>query len=377
MKKILALCLLSGLLIFNTACKEVQNTESGLSAEIWTAGGTEKFLRDYEYTERYENKVLQISACANEYEGAQIMLSGDVGTEYTVELSDLTDASGNTLSKEAFALYNQKYIEVNKIKNKNDYSAPALGYYPDAILPMETAIEYGENKLTGLNQGIWVSLKVPKEQKAGIYTGNFTVVVAGERKAVPVSVQIYDYTLTDETHVKNSFGVYADEIAWGEMDATVEMYEAYYEFFLNHRVSPQHLPGNDISGVVLEGERLELFLDYATKYAKDIRCSHYNIPYALTTVKIPDGDGGTKTIPSVDFVRFANTLTEMATRSMEESVNLLEKAGTYFLFFDEYDQSGTVDRANYNLSKAKETCEAVATLLQDTLEDNGNPALRN
>ena len=40
--------------------------------------------------------------------------------------------------------------------------------YPDALLPIEKAVEYGENNIaSGNNQGVYLTFNVPVGQEAG------------------------------------------------------------------------------------------------------------------------------------------------------------------------------------------------------------------
>lgn len=333
---------------------------------VWTASGTEKLLRDVDYSSRYETNELKLSAFRNEYESAQIMISSTLGTEeYAVEVSALKTASGEELPAEAFSTYHEKYISVTDIKDTN--SPTSVGMYPDALLPMATAKKYGETKLTGKNQGVWITLKTPKEQAAGTYTGKFKVTVDGKSYDVPVSVTVHDYTLSDETHSKTSFAIDHDMLGWAELNTSVEMQEKYYETLLEYRVCGQNLPGNDMTYVKASGEQLERFLHYAAKYTQDPRCSTYNLPFDMATAVIVK-DGVNKTINSVNFDEFELLLREMAKYSVEHKLNLFKKASTYFIFFDEYDLNGTADLANYNLAKATELCESLAAELAQTLE---------
>ena len=362
MKKRTIASVLSVCMLFTAYACETETGEETQPVEVnvWTEGGTEKLLRDTDYSSRYGNGTLTIKAFRNEYESAQIMISGDSDQEYTVETAALKNAAGETLSKDAFALYHQKYISVTHIRDTN--SPTSEGYYPDALIPMEKAVAYEENVTTGRNQGIWVTLNVPDDQPAGTYTGTFKVEVAGETYNVPVSVTVYDYTLSDEVHSKSSFSFGYEYLGWGELDTSVEMQEAYYEALLDYRLNAQQLPGNEMVYVLPEGEALERFLYYADKYTKDPRVSTFNLPFTMSTA-VYEG----KTINSVDFEQFAVLLREMATYSVENKVNLFEKASTYFIFFDEYDLNGTTDVANYNLNKGTEVCESVAAELAETL----------
>jgi hypothetical protein len=177
---------------------------------------------------------------------------------------------------------------------------------------------------------------------------------------------VFDYTLSDVVHSKSSFSIDNEMLGFGELDTSVEMYEAYYETLLDYRLSAQHLPGNDIDYVVMEGENLERFLSYAEKYTLDDRCSSYNIPFNVFKMTIVK-NGKPKPLTSVDFEGFSATLRAMARYSAEKKVNLFKKAGTYFIFFDEYDLNGMEDEANYNLSKATEVCQKIAEEMSETL----------
>lgn len=362
-KKILSLLLVATVFMCTTGCKDDASSENKI--DVWTASGTEKLLRDTDYSVRYTNDTLEISVFKNEYESAQIMISSAIGKgAYTIETADLTNAEGVLLPKSAFKTYHEKYLNVTDIK---DHNTPySVGYYPDALLPMEKALEYKENKLTGKNQGIWVTVKPDKEQSAGVYTGNFKVKVDGQTFSVPVQVTVFDYMLSDVVHSKSSFSIDNEMLGFGELDTSMEMYEAYYETLLNYRLSAQHLPGNEIDYVVMEGENLERFLYYADKYTRDDRCSSFNIPFTVFKMTIMK-NGKPKPLTSVDFEAFKSTLRSMARYSAENKINLFKKAGTYFIFFDEYDINGMEDEANYNLDKATEVCKTLAEELKNTL----------
>ena len=52
---------------------------------------------------------------------------------------------------------------------------------------------------TGKNQGIWFTVTVPDDAKAGTYSGNFTVTLDGEACQVPVEFTVYDFNLPEQT----------------------------------------------------------------------------------------------------------------------------------------------------------------------------------
>ena len=202
MKKILGVCLSFVLFIGACGCGSKEN-ESEVS--IWTASANTKVLRGEEYDT--SSCSFEISAFQNENESAQIIISPKADVEnYSITLNDLSGADGTKLLKENFSVYNQKYILVEQIIDININAKG--GWYPDALLPFEKAVEYKENKVKGgENQGIYITLKVPADQPAGDYTGNFIVTVDGENHTVPVNVTVYDYALSTATNVKTSYAI--------------------------------------------------------------------------------------------------------------------------------------------------------------------------
>ena len=362
-KRITALLLSVATAIPLISCGEKSPTLSAdQTASVWTATGTERILGDVDYSARYGEKAVSIGVFKNEYESAQIIVSAKTDVkEYSVQVSDLTDGQGNVLSKDAFTLYHEKYMYVGLIKNHN--SPTGTGYYPDALLPFDVAEEYGENSIKkDFNQGVWLQVKVPETQEAGTYAGSFQVTADGKKYSVPVTVTVYGYSLDDTVHSKSAFYIHPQRLAWGEQDDSVEMQETYYEYLLDHRIQPTHFPGSDFSYVKFDDVALERFLGYAKKYSLDERCSHFNIPYNVTSTTYQ-----VKEIQCTDWEEFGKTLRAMAIYGAEEGVNLFEKAGTYFTYFDEYDLTGKTDAANYNLNYAYQFCEALAEELKGTL----------
>ena len=304
------------------------------STVVWTASGAEKFMRDGDYSAYMGNKTLKIAAFRNEYEAAQIMLTaGDEGY-YKVTLSDLKSSSGDVLKKDSFAVYHEKYIQIDTIYDSG-VETPA-GEYPDALLPYTNAVTYGENYVAeGNNQGIWVELKADKTQPAGVYMGNFEVTFADETYTVPAEVTVYDYTLSDEAQAITCFEGLYSEIPYGELDASVEMMETYYDFFLDHRVTIRSLPtasalqdGYDISEV-------DEFLEKVVEADANPRCTLFTIP--TTSGSNPADYGITDTPYLLGMDSYKEWVMEIALKSLEVGKSLFSKAYTYMTFCDEYD----------------------------------------
>lgn len=366
-RKFMALCM-TGVALFAAACNGNADGSSGKPAnaevKVWTAYGTEKIMQDKTYDST--DSTLVIKAFKNEYESGQIIMTPNYDVqEYTITLSDLT-CGANKLKKENFTVYNQKYIRVSTVKDTSPLLGAVVGYYPDALLPMDAAIEYDENKIVANeNQGIWLTLKVPKDQAAGVYTGNFQVDVDGTVKTVPVEITVYDYAITDESHTKSTYAVYINELAQGEQERTLEMEKAYVDFLLDYRMSPQQLPTTH----GLHSTNIEAFLDAAVEYTNNVKCSYFNIPYATVSMNFEDAKIY-KYQNVIDINFYEETLTAMLARSLKEGVNLFSKAGSYMLFADEAAANNKIESTVYSAKAMKAKQESLASAWTQLLDSN-------
>ena len=257
-KQILAVTLSSVMVISLMACGKKPNkdvTEDVKYGKVWSAPSTVKVeLNETDY----ENKgaaALSYETVKNEYESCQLILSAEKEIDrFILKTSDLKNGS-NVLSAENFEVYVQKYITYT-------YQATS-GHMPDALLPMDAADKYNENKIAaGENGAFWVTIYVPKEIEAGLYEGTFELIMEGkdgeEKQDIPVSVNVYDYTLTDELNARSLFSWRYDQTAVGELDGSIDMMTYYYEFFQKYRISMQSLPLETLSG--------QEFADAVVKY---------------------------------------------------------------------------------------------------------------
>lgn len=335
--QILSITCLSG-------CGGNKNTANPL---IWTAPGTLKIHKTYDQYDK-SSKTLEYHLFRNEYESAQIIITPDTDVSYTITLSDLKNEKGTVLSSDYFEVYNQKYIEVSLIKEQGNEMGS--GFYPDALLPFNKAVEYHENVAkANENQGIWINLKTSKLQEAGNYKGNFTLNIENKSYSVPVEVELYNYTLSDETHVKTHFGVNEKDIGACELDTSIEMQEKYFDFMLDYRISAISNAG------MYWGDR-NTYIERLIKYTKDERCTSFPIYWYGTSAQIeitPDGriaigeDRGKTgnsqvSVPTVEFSvieQFLGSEILKASFDSRNAIDLYKKLNCYFYIFDEMDST--------------------------------------
>ena len=270
----------------------------------------------------------EVTVARNEYESSQIILTPDADVKsYKIEVADLYNTNGEKFPKESFEVYHEKYIAVT---TASEGGSTGLGKYADALLPFEKAVEYGENKIAkGENQGVLITAYPSKTQPAGVYEGVFRLTADGKEYEIPASVKVIDYTLTDEVNSR-SVAVMSRHYMT-RYDATLSTVKNYYDTALKYRLNVNYLPT-----VYTD---YDLFVESALEYAVNPAVSTYCLPYSeVYNAKIADTD--------VDFDALEKLVKKLIAASVENNIDLLDKAVMYFATLtDEAEISGRVDRA--------------------------------
>lgn len=295
------------------------SAESGYS--VWSEFSTEKIRRDKQYTKAESgNKSISVRMLRNERESAQLIVSArsDIKS-YSITAGELKNENGTVFKPENVEFFNQCYIQTLRQSNRY-YDA---GWYPDALLPMETAARYGENKVSaGENQGIWIRFSTDEHTEAGVYTGNFTLTADGSTETIPVSVEVYDLTIPEYEWDSTSYLIYTEYLTYGERDSSYDMWKAYYEFFLDYGISLYGLPvkGRDIANYC---ENVKTYYD---------RMGSYAIPYLSNMTLMPSNQ--LKTGP--DFEQVEDVIRALIEMSVKDGKDYLKKSYIYNLYIDEY-----------------------------------------
>lgn len=244
---------------------------------LWSPPATQKIMRDKEF-ENKDPAILKYEMSKNEIEGAQVIITPEndykVGS-FTVEVSDLQGADGAMISKDAVEVYLQKYVRIDRQVNYNKAYGP--GYQPDPLLPFDIAVEYGENTVVGKNQGLYVTVQTQKDTPAGTYTGNMEIKIDGKTYNVPMSVEVWDFAISDEVHAKSLFALWTSEFMQFELDASDEMYEAYVKALNEYRLSVTNFKLPDEAEGNMELTISE-FIKKAKEATKNPKVSAYDIP---------------------------------------------------------------------------------------------------
>lgn len=224
----------AGIIISFISC----NAPSGIT-RIWAVDDGEKIKKedlenplanDLNNTV-WNNNTVNIFGAKNEIIAFQLIIQANSSgvDQINVEISDL--ANGNSVipgsttgSSDPFdfrgrniELFTEHYL--NMVKRSpplwffSDSAVPSAyytGWVPDCLIPFSAPSGKGGAPFSidaNINQGIWVDILIPENAIAGTYTGNVTVTIADKVfQTIPVSLKVYDFALSDSTHLKNMFG---------------------------------------------------------------------------------------------------------------------------------------------------------------------------
>jgi len=149
-------------------------------------------------------------------------------------------------------LFTEHYLNITKRSTGGsawDADAKPSDYYlgpvPDALIPMAAPAGLGGAPFEispDRNQGVWADLWIPRDVAAGVYSGSI-LVRAGEGASydIPLLLQVYGFTLPDETHFRNMFAIEASDIAGrhgvqAESPAYYEIEARYHQMAHRHRL---------------------------------------------------------------------------------------------------------------------------------------------
>ena len=333
------------------------------SIEAWGAYNTLKVIRQTDKNDEYEKLPAKLSAemTKNEYEGAQLILTSDKRVSYELIKSDLVSSDGKKFPAENISVYHQKYIEISK-NNSGNKAYESGSFVPDMLLPMEKAVEYGENFIeANSNQGVTVEF-CSTGVEAGEYTGEFTLKTGDEERKVPVSVTVWDIEYEGRRSYKSSFLIYRRELLSSEYDTTDETVNAYVDFLLKYKVNSyviKDAASNTLEEFVREAKRLYPDDNYSSIVIP------YDFPLSYTAYNGSALSSGARKV--VDY------LLALAELSAGED-DYLSLAYFYPSTYDESDINGTEKYSELFLKKGGEydkTLQAAAEAIDSDARFSG------
>lgn len=232
---------LTGLIFILVSCGK----PSGIT-RVWAIDDGEKIkqedinnpLASNEKNIVWKNSSVNIFGGRNEIVAFQLIIEADASgaKNVSVAVSDLVN--GNSIipgsatgSADPFdyrgrntELFTEHYLNVIKRSPPlwffADSSAPSAyytGWIPDCLIPFSAPPGKGGAPFpieANKNQAVWVDILIPRDATPGNYKGNATITAEGKVfRTIPVLLKVYDFTLSDSTHIKTMFGYSPGAIA--------------------------------------------------------------------------------------------------------------------------------------------------------------------
>lgn len=307
---------------------------------IWSQEATVNVMQDVEYDDSFKNVAkYSISAGKGEYEASQLIITVPAGmtAQYTIEVSDLT-CGEYTIDKSYIDVYNEKYINVTT--TQASYTT-GTGWYADALLPFDKAIEYGENvagneeKLQ--NQGIYIETFIPRDTPAGEYVGSFIITVNDKETTIPANVTVYDFEVSQETHLGQDWIV--NLMGFGELDTSNDIQYAYFEKVAGYRAGTHSMK----MGATNYDEWVQVIRKYTNPNLRDEEGNPLigEKECYLGSINLPANYNATY---GIDRNLFDNYISRLAYWSIKDGYDYLAKVSTYPGFIDEPHYNNTWDK---------------------------------
>jgi hypothetical protein len=249
--------------------KPIAEPEGSIGYRVRVVSPLEKIFQGDDYAQAATADKIDVAAARNEYESAQIVIEAPWRrvTIKEVRFTDLTGPGGASIPASAIKWERVENIETIVTPPYSTERGP--GSYPDPLMP---AAEFTVDKLSRVP--VWITLKTPRECSAGIYRGRVTIVPGGQKPTtVPLNLKVWDFSLTDQTHLKTLTWLgegaisafYGSPMTPGGSTNQEDAVRAYEDFLLEHRLGPGgeaavRLPkgqdGYDFKGIDAKLERL-------------------------------------------------------------------------------------------------------------------------
>lgn len=270
MKKRLAMFLATIFLINTISIIKPVKAQESSSLPVWVPTNVEKVLRNQEFPQDGDTSIKMYSA-KNEYEGAQVIIKADESglKNVKVNVTDLKHSNGSdSIEKDSIKIYKEHYIHVTETTT----SELEAGWYPDALIPLTGEFDVESSQ----NQGIWISVKVPKGQAAGTYTGKVEIQSEDKSVEVPVEFNVWDFELPDESSTKTAFAIWFGQVAnyYGIEYDTKEywdMQEKYYWFQNEYGAAPQDLP--------IPSDNIDKYIEGLKRFNSNPKVSGFRLPF--------------------------------------------------------------------------------------------------
>lgn len=316
-------------------------------ATIWGAPNTVSIMKDLDvktqcdfWGEEWLDSAdkIHVEGLKGDVEATQIMITAKSKIKsFDLKADDLVAQDGSKIEKTNIEVLAERYIETINPSSQSNTASMFTGWFPDALVPINSYKMRRENVVEAdENQGIWVNISIPTDSKAGLYTGEFTLMLDSNSYKIPVSVYVYDVAMSSITHAKTAYGIDFKYISNGEEyedeDGNYTDWNTiYYEYLLSKKLTPQCTYNN--RQILDRGQltsSLKADIDDMVEGARNGRVTMYKLPYGVEKISL----NGVET-NVCDYYILVQLFKALASRNIElinqgEDINLFKKGYFYF-----------------------------------------------
>ncbi|NUP68712.1 MAG: DUF4091 domain-containing protein [Nonomuraea sp.] len=257
---------------------------------VWLPSPADKVRRDRAIPSDRGSRI-SLQAARNEYESAQIVVRTAAGSaQVGVSATALTGPGGATVAGSLISFYEQRYVEVPRSEDNPKYFA---GWYPDPLVPLAAGATVTTTATQ--NAALWFTVKIPKGQAPGVYSGTITLTGGDSPVTIPLSVDVWNFEVPDAPSFDTSCAIWypqvgaAHGLTWGTA-AYDRMMRSYWDFQAGFRLAGADIPIRGNPGPPVPGyppgpgpdPEPEVFLAHAEEHLTDPRIRRYRIPLYTT-----------------------------------------------------------------------------------------------
>jgi hypothetical protein len=203
-------------------------------AGLWWASSGWKVSQTRPVPEKKGDAIL-IRAARNEAEAAQIVVRPEKDLKaFSAKAEALAGPGGAEIPAENIEILRVRYLLVTQPTD----ATGCVGQWPEPLPLLVGKIDLE----IGKNQPLWIRVKVPKDAKAGTYTGKIVLSAENYAAEAPIKVEVFDFTLPDRMTCQSAFGFSPGEVwRYQKLEKPEDrraVLDKYLASFAAHHISP-------------------------------------------------------------------------------------------------------------------------------------------
>jgi hypothetical protein len=201
---------------------------------VWWAEGAYKIMKQDPVPEANSTAV-RLYCARNEYEPFILVLRPKERLDNVqIEAGPLVGRNGCNLPPVNISVCHVGYVNVVVPTD----ASGAAGEWPDPLPPYDGPFTLDP----GENHPLWITVFVPTEAEPGVYRGMLRLFSGAWKKDIPIVVNVWAFTLPEETHIRSSFGIHTEDVRrYHNLETKEELEQVvdlYYQNLKSHRLAP-------------------------------------------------------------------------------------------------------------------------------------------